>query len=410
MADTQRKYDLYSERFKSDPFPTFAAMREQDPVLRQAGLDGGQGWFLSRYRDVEAALKDDRRFVRDPRLAGLEPFDTGLGALLNDHMLNRDGEDHRRLRALVQQAFTPRRVAALRPRVQELADALVDGVEARGGMDLIADFAFPLPTTVILEMLGVPPGDRERFRDWSNALIAPALDADSQSQALRLLTEFTDYLRALFAERRAHPTGDLLTGLLQAEQEGDRLSESELFSTMVLLIVAGHETTVNLLGNAVLALSRHPGQKDGLLRALGRGDDGAMRRAVEELLRYDGSVERAIIRWAAEDVDLHGHHIHRGDPVILILSSANRDAQAFHAAERLALEREPNGHLGFGKGPHYCLGAPLARLEADVALGTLLRRLPGLRVAPGAALRYRLLPGFKALESLPVVWDPPAGG
>jgi len=409
--ESERKYDLYGERFKADPFPTFAAMREQDPVLNQLGLDGSaRGWFLSRYEDVEAALRDDRRFVRDPALAGHEPPRSGLDALLNDHMLSRDGGDHRRLRALVQQAFTPRRVAALRPRVQALADALVDGVAGRGAMDLIAEFAFPLPTTVILEMLGVPQRDREHFRAWSNALIAPALDAASQAEAVSLLREFTDYLRSLFAERRAHPTDDLLTALLQAEEAGDRLTESELFSTMVLLIVAGHETTVNLLGNAVLALSRNEGARGALLQALHRGDADAVPRAVEEFLRYDGSVERAIIRWAAEDVELRGRRIRRGDPVILILSSANRDPRAFAAPDTLDLERAPNPHLGFGKGPHYCLGAPLARLEADVALSTLLGRLPGLRVAPGAELRYRPLPGFKALERLPVVWDLPAEG
>ncbi len=406
MADSERKYDLYSQAFKADPFPTFAAMREHDPVLHQVGLDGSaQGWFVSRYEDVEAALRDDRRFVRDPALAGHAFADSALGSLLNDHMLNHDGGDHRRLRSLVQQAFTPRRVAALRPRVQALADGLVDGIEGRGAMDLIADFAFPLPTTVILEMLGVPDRDRERFRMWSNALIAPALDEGSQAEAVRLLTEFTDHLGALFAERRAHPADDLLSALLQAEEAGDHLSETELFSTMVLLIVAGHETTVNLLANAVLALSRHPATRDALVAALERGDAQAVPRAVEEFLRYDGSVERAIIRWAAEDVELRGRAIRRGDPVILILSSANRDAEAFPAPDALAVEREPNAHVGFGKGVHYCLGAPLARLEADVALSTLLRRLPALRVAPGTVLRYRALPGFKALEALPVVWE-----
>lgn len=406
LDEDGRRYDLYSRSFKADPFPTFAAMREHDPVLHQLGLDGSaRGWFLSRYEDVEAALKDDRRFVRDPALAGHEMPRSQLDALLNDHMLSRDGDDHRRLRTLVQQAFTPRRVAALRPRVQALADALVAGVESRSEMDLISDFAFPLPTTVILEMLGVPSDDRARFRSWTNALIAPALDESSQAEAAALLTEFTDYLRRLFAERRAHPGDDLLTGLLQAEEAGDRLSESELFSTMVLLIVAGHETTVNLLGNAVLALSRDEDARAELVRALEAGDTEAMPRAVEEFLRYDGSVERAIIRWAAEDVELRGRTICRGDPVILILSSANRDARAFEEPDALDLARLPNPHLGFGKGPHYCLGAPLARLEADVALSTLLLRLPGLRVEPGAALRYRPLPGFKALERLPVVWD-----
>ena len=408
MRDVARKYDLYSNDFKCDPFPTFAAMRRHDPVLRQRSLDGTVDvWFLSRYEDVEAALRDDRRFVRDPRLAGVEFPESPIDALINEHMLNRDGEDHRRLRSLVQQAFTPRRVAALRPRVQAQADALVDRVVERRAMDLVADFAFPLPTSVILTMLGVPDRDRDLFRAWSNALIAPVLDDAAARDAVAQLTDFTDYLRALFAERRAQPRDDLLSGLLQAEEAGDRLSEGELFSTMVLLIVAGHETTVNLIANSVLALSRDPARRDALVAALAAGDAQAMPRAVEELLRYDGSVERALNRWAAEDVEVHGHLIRRGDPVILILASANRDGERFEAPDALDLGRDARAHLGFGKGVHYCLGAPLARLEADVALSTLLARLPGLRVDGEDSLRYRLLPGFKALEALPVVWDAP---
>lgn len=405
--ERMRRYDLYSQSFKRDPYPTFAELRRREPVLHQLTLDAStEGWFISRYADVEAALRDDRRLVRDPALAGVSFPTSPLDHLLNNHMLTRDGEDHRRLRSLVQQAFTPKRVAALRPRVQALADGLLDGLVARGGMDLVSDFAFPLPTAVILEMLGVPAADRDRFRAWSDALITPMLDEVTAERAMTLLTQFTDYLAELFEARRARPGDDLLSALLAAEESGDKLSQSELFSTMVLLIVAGHETTVNLIANSVLALDRNPGQRTRLEDALRRGDRRAMPRAVEELLRYDGSVERALVRWAAEDVDIGEHRIPRGDGVILILGSANHDAERFDGPETLDLQRDPNPHLGFGKGPHYCLGAPLARLEAEVALSTLLRRLPGLRVSVGRdQLRYRPLPMFKALEALPVAWQ-----
>ena len=404
--NSTRRYDLYSQGFKRDPYRTFAELREREPVLHQLTLDEStEGWFVSRYADAEAALRDDRRLVRDPALAGVSFPTSPLDDLLNNHMLTRDGEDHRRLRSLVQQAFTPKRVAALRPRVQALADGLLDAVAERGNMDLVGEFAFPLPTAVILEMLGVPAEDRDRFRDWSNALITPVLDEATAEQAMTQLTQFTDYLAALFEARRLEPRDDLLSALLAAEEAGDKLSQSELFSTMVLLIVAGHETTVNLIANSVLALHRNPEQRARLEGALERGDANAMPRAVEELLRYDGSVERALVRWAAEDVDIGGHRIPRGDGVILILASANHDGERFAEPEALDLEREPNPHLGFGKGPHYCLGAPLARLEAEIALSTLLRRLPGLHVSvPEEALRYRPLPMFKALETLPVAW------
>jgi cytochrome P450 len=399
-----RKYDLYGDAFKRDAYRTFDQMRRDDPIHRQIGLDGKTPiWFVTRYDDVEAMLRD-KRFVRDEALARA-PEDrfvhTPLDHLIGDHMLNRDGADHRRLRSLVSQAFTPKRVADLRPRVQAIADELVGAVAHRGRMDLIADFAFPLPTIVILEMLGIPPEDRDLFRVWSNALIEPPMDEAAQAQAVRHLTAFTEYLRGLFDSRRATPQDDLITALLHASQAGDRLSETELFSTMVLLIVAGHETTVNLIANAMVALSRHPEQRDAL-----RADPSAMPRAVEEFLRYDGSVERALNRWAAEDVEWRGHRIARGEPVILVLASANRDAARFADAERFDPERHPNPHLGFGKGMHYCLGAPLARLETEIALDTLLARLPNVELAVAEEeLRWRFLPGFRALEALPIRWD-----
>jgi cytochrome P450 len=399
-----RRYDLYGDEFKRDPYPTFAAMRREAPLQRQAGLDGSTPiWFVTRHADVEAMLRD-KRFVRDARLA-LEarqlPPPTPLDVLLEGHMLNRDGDDHRRLRSLVSQAFTPGRVAALGPRIEAIADRLLDAVEGRGRMELITAFSYPLPTIVILEMLGVPAADRDRFRDWSNALIAPPMTPEAQAAAVAHLTAFTDYLRDLFAERRAAPRDDLLTGLVHAVEGGDRLSEEELFATVVLLIVAGHETTVNLIANAVLAMSRAPEVRDRL-----RGEPAAMPRAVEEFLRFDGSVERAINRFAAEDIEWDGQRIRRGEPVILILASANHDDEVFVDPDSLDVDRHPNPHLGFGKGHHYCLGAPLARLETVVALNALLRRLPGLRLAvPEEELRWRFLPGFRALQALPVAWD-----
>jgi cytochrome P450 len=404
MNSPQRKYDLYSQDFKRSAYKTFELMRGDDPIYRQIGLDGKTPiWFITRYEDVEAMLRD-KRFVRDESLAlppekRLSP--SQLDLLLNNHMLTKEGTDHLRLRNLVSKAFTPKRIAALRPRIEAVANTLLDQVQGKGEMDLIADFSFPLPTIVILEMLGVPSEDREKFRVWSNALLEPQMNAEGLEQAVQHLTDFTNYLRNLFAKRRAQPKDDLITGLLQAEEAGDKLSESELFSTMVLLIVAGHETTVNLIANALLALFRHPEQYARL-----NADPSLMPTAVEEFLRYDGSVERALSRWAAEDVEWRGHPIKRGDAVMLVLGSANHDPEKFSEPESLELQRDPNPHLGFGKGPHYCLGAPLARLETEIAMNTLLSRLPKLRLAvEESALRWRFLPGFRGLESLPVKWD-----
>lgn len=412
MNDAARTYDLYSQAFKRDAYRTLGTMRDQDPVHQQRSLDGSTMiWFLTRFDDVEAALRDSKRFVRDPRLAGHTLPTNPLEDLLGNHMLNRDGDDHRRLRGLVQQAFTPRRVSALLPRIEAVTEELLDELAPQGEMDLVGDFAYPLPTTVILEMLGVPAADRGLFRAWSNALLAPALDEASVREAGRLLGEFTDYLRALFAERRKAPRDDLLSALLHAEEDGHKLSEHELFSTMVLLIVAGHETTVNLIANASLALFRDAGSRASFERAASMNDHAALTRAIEEFIRFDGPVERALNRWAAEDVRIRGRTIRRGEPVILVLGAANRDPARFEGADALELTRSANPHLGFGKGAHYCLGAPLARLEAAVALRALFTRLPGLRLAvPSETVRYRELPGFKALEALPVRWDLPQSG
>ena len=405
---TARKYDLYSDRFRAETYSTFAAMREEDPVLCQPGIDGETPiWFVTRYEDVMTVLLDDKRFVRDPALVlseeELAAFWSGIPEsvqFIEHHMLNKDGEDHRRLRRLVTKAFTPRMVEQLRPRIQEITDDLIDAVYERGEMDVVESLAFPLPITVIAELLGIPSADRDRFRTWSNAVVTPALSPDALAEFGSLMDDFVTYLRELFERRRAEPGDDLVSALLRVEDGGDTLSEGELFSMVSLLIVAGHETTVSLIGNALLALLEHPEQRRELER-----DPTMVPRAIEEILRYDGPVERALNRWAATDVELRGQTIRRGDTVIVILGSADRDPERFPEPDTLDFARDDVKHVAFGRGSHYCLGAPLARLETEIALTTLLRRLPGLRLAvPVEELQWRPVPLFRSLAYLPVTW------
>jgi cytochrome P450 len=403
-------YDLYSHDFRVATHETYARMRDHDPIHRQPGLDGETPiWFVTRYEDVAAVLTDNERFVLDPELA-LTPdelrareqaFPVPLDERVSTHLLTRDGEDHRRLRRLVTKAFTPRIVEGLRPRIGEIADELLDRVAGRGSMDLVDDFAFPLPITVIAELLGIPADDRDRFREWSNTFVLPALTPELQEQFARHTEEFVAYLDDLFRRRRATPADDLVSALLRAEEQGDHLSENELYSMVVLLIVAGHETTVSLITNGVHVLLTHPEQ----LAAL-RADPALMRNAIEELLRFDSPVERTITRWAAANVEVGGERIARGDLVIAVIGSANRDEARFPGAGTLDLTRDDVRHLGFGRGAHYCLGAPLARLETEIALTRLFDRLPGLRLAIEADdLYWRPIPLFRSLASLPVAWD-----
>ena len=292
-------------------------------------------------------------------------------------------------------------VERLRPRVQAIADELLDHVAADGQMDLIDAYAFPLPIIVILEMLGIPPEDRNQFRIWSDAFVTPDFAPGAEERFIRSMTDFTDYLRVLFAQRRAEPRADLVTALLEAEDAGDRLSEQELFSMVVLLIVAGHETTVGLIGNAALTLMQHPEQMQAL-----RNDPALTPLAVEEILRYEGPVERTITRYVARETVLAGRTLRQGDLVIAVVGSANRDAEQFAEADSFDMARNPQRHLGFGHGVHYCLGAPLARLECEIAVNTLLRRLPGLRLAADpVTLTWRTQPLFHGLVALPVEWD-----
>ena len=406
MATTGRKYELYDAAFRADPYRVFAQMRAHDPVFRQPGIDGETPiWFVTRHEDVAAVLLDDERFVRDPSLALSEEQLAAQAtppavAAIDNHMLTRDGEDHRRLRRLVTKAFTPRMVEQLRPRIQAIADELLDAVEPRGKMDLSAEYAFPLPITVIAELLGVPHEDQDRFREWSDAIITPALGPEALKRFFEQMGAFVAYLTELFAARRAEPRDDLISGLLAARDADDALTEDELFGTVVLLIVAGHETTVGLIGNAVVDLLEHPDQLE-----LVRADPKLIPAAVEEVLRFEGPVERTLNRWAATDVELGGQTIRRGELVIAIVNAADRDAERYPEPDRLDVKREDTRHLAFGRGSHFCLGAPLARLEAQIALETLFRRLPRLRLAvPREELEWRPTPGFRRLVAIPVEW------
>ncbi|MBX3012892.1 MAG: cytochrome P450 [Caldilineaceae bacterium] len=407
MAE-QTLFDLYSTTFKRDAYSIYEQLRSQGPVVKNIGLNGnGSLWFVTGYAEAEAVLRDHKRFVKNyhntltaQQRAQLPPM-SRLTQLLDQHMLNLDGEDHLRQRALVNKAFSSRIINGLHERVQAIADGLLDQVQAQGTMNLIDDYAFPLPIVVIAEMLGIPAADRNRFRAWSDAFVTPAVNEEEWRRAEKLLIEFVDYLGQIFAERRQRPRQDLITALLQADEGGDKLSEEELHSMVVLLIVAGHETTVNLIGNGTLALLRHPAQMAQL-----KADPTLMPAAIEELLRYDGPVERATLRFAAVDAELAGQWIRRGEAVSVVLGGADRDPAHFAQPDQLDLTRENNRHLAFGYGVHYCVGAPLARMEGRIALNTLLQRLPNLRLAaPVETLAWRFNPILRGLQQLPVAWD-----
>jgi cytochrome P450 PksS len=319
---------------------------------------------------------------------------------LERNMVMRDPPDHTRLRALVLQAFTPRLVEQMRARVQAVTDELLDRAAARGEMDLVRDFALPLPMTIITEIMGVPARDHQKFHAWSKTIVS----VGSFSAALRVLPslwQFTQYLRRFFRIRRADPRDDLVSMLIQVEAAGDRLTEDELLGMVFLLLIAGQETTVDLISGGVLALFQHPEQLERL-----RSDPSLIRSAVEEFLRYMSPVFMTTDRYAREAVTIHGVTIPRGALTLGVIGSANRDETVFEEADALDLGREDTRHLGVGYGIHFCLGTALARLEAQIAIETLLRRVKGLRLQrPIASLRWRPSLVLRGLEALPVRFD-----
>ena len=389
--------NIASSEFKADPFPFYAQLRSEAPVYQTTLPDRRNVWLVTRYNDVLTVLKDDR-FSKDKINARTPPWLPPMFKPLLRNMLDVDVPDHTRLRGLVQKVFTVRLIENLRERIQDLADELLNQTQAEDRMDLVRDYAIHIPTTIIAEMLGVPIDDRHKFHRWSSAAISATSSRWGIVVALPQGVAFLRYIRRLVKSRRAIPKDDLVTALVQAEEAGDQLSEDELVAMIFLLLVAGHETTVNLIGNGMLALLENPDQMNKL-----RDDPALIKTAVEELLRYNGPLETATERYAREDTTVAGVTIPRGELVLAVLASANRDEQQFEHADRLDLEREPNPHVAFGFGIHYCLGASLARLEGQVAIATLLRRIPNLRLAvPTNALRWRRGLVLRGLESLPV--------
>jgi pimeloyl-[acyl-carrier protein] synthase len=402
MTMTSGQLDLFAPSLIEDPYPWYADLLEEGyaeytPPGRDVRLR-----LLSRHADVQAILRDPR-FGRASFRGQLQNA-LGSGPLARAYskwFLFHDPPDHTRLRALVSKPFTPRAVEAMRARIEDLVEELLDRQRGAETYDLIGSFAYQVPVLVICELLGVPPEDRGRFGAWS-AAVAAGLDnvTVTDSEALLRGNEgaagLTEYFRDLVAERRRHPGSDLLTGLIQAEEAGDRLSEEELLATCVLLFFAGHETTVNLIGNGTLALARHPTEWARL-----RADPSLIDAAVEELLRFDSPVQRTG-RDAREDLELNGRFYQAGDRVILLVGAANRDPRQFDEPDRLDITR-PNAatHLSFAAGIHYCVGAPLARLEAQVALSALVRRAPGLRVLTDAP-HWRRTFVLRGLRELPV--------
>ncbi len=389
--------DIASPAFKADPFPFFARLRRDDPVCAIPVPGWKEAWLVTRYDDVVAVLKDER-FGKDPLRAAArkQPWIPPFFRPLTRNMLDLDAPDHTRLRALVQKAFTPRLVEALEPRIAALTEELLD--QAPKKMDLIADYALPLPATVIAEMLGIPAADRHRFHRWSRRIVSLSPTGAGLLAGTPAAIAFMRYIRRLVADRRSTPTDDLLGGLVAAEEAGDRLSADELVAMVFLLLVAGHETTVNLIGNGVLALLRQRDEWDRLC-----ADPSLLPSAIEELLRFGAPLLTATERYARQDVAVAGKTIPQGSIVYAALASANRDERQFPSADVLDVARAPNRHLAFGLGVHYCLGAPLARLEGRIAIDRLVRRRPGLALAVDLArLRWRRGHVLRGLEALPV--------
>jgi len=393
---TELEFNPFDPAFNADPYATYHRLRAEDPVHQTPmGL-----WILTRYDDVATVLRDGR--------FGRAGFDVLIRSRFGENsfdqsMLFRDPPDHTRLRALVSKAFTPRVVEEMRAKIQKTVDDLLDQVRDAHAMDLISDLAYPLPISVISELLGVPAKDRDLFRGWS-ADIARSLDAISLPTDPEVVERgnaarraLAGYFRTLVAERRRRPQRDLLSELIAVEEQGDKLSEEELMATILLLFVAGHETTVNLIGNGTLALLRHPDQLQALRRS-----PALIGSAIEELLRYDAPVQRSG-RMPNTDVELGGKTIPKGALVLGLIGAANRDPAHFAEPDRLDITRADNRHLAFGWGIHFCLGAPLARAEAQAAIGTIARRLPELALATPKP-EWREASALRGLKALPVTF------
>lgn len=379
----QQPVKLYSREFNRDLHQSFARLRHEAPVAPAWFTRWQKAYLITRYEDAVTLLKDERlsknlhngnsgsdNLVVSWMLKGFEP--------LMHNMLNSDDPDHRRLRNLVHKAFTPRIIADLAPRIEAICNQLLDQALAKGTIDLVTDFALPLPVTIIAELIGIPEADRPRFRHWTERFVVTPTPLN-MLRMIPSIRQFMRFARDLAAQRRRQPQDDLLSGLAQAEDQGEQLSDDELVAMVFLLLVAGHETTVNLIANGTFALLTHPDQM-----ALLRKNPALVESAVEEMLRFDGPVMTTELNFARQPIELHGVTIPKGAVVLPVLLSANRDETVFPNPDQFDIQRSPNRHLGFGHGIHYCLGAPLARLEAQIAFRTLLARTQTLQLAVDA--------------------------
>lgn len=398
------EFNPMSPGFLADPYSMYRDLLEHNPVSWNAMMEV---WVLARYEDVDFVLTHptmsaDRQRARNrfAQMAAEQQQEFGPFSRAQT-MLSSDPPQHTRLRRLVSKAFTPRAVEDLRPRIQEIVDFLLDEVEKKGSMDLTHDVAYPLPVIVIAEMLGVPPEDRANFKEWSDEVVAtlggPFTPPDVLERARSAVNALADYLMPIIKERREHPQNDLISGLIAAEEQGQVLSEDEIFSTTILLLIAGNETTTNLIGNSMYALLTHPEQ----LKLL-QDDPSLIKSATEELLRFAGPVQ-ATGRVLKEDMTIAGEQMTEGQTAFVLLGAANRDkAKWGPTANDLDLTRNPTDHLAFGDGIHFCLGAPLARAEAQITIGTLIRRFPNLRLDGDPEWGGTFI--IRGVRKLPLAW------
>lgn len=405
INETLSLSNLQRPEVRANPYPFYEKLREEDPVhWDELGF-----WVLTRYDDITFVYTDPRFSRAQGLMRGYErlPEDGQRVAApvygsFSKTMFYSDPPYHTRLRGLVSKAFTPRAVEQMRPTIQRITDELLDEVAEKGQMDLIPDFAYPLPIMVIAEMLGLPGGDRKELKSWSDDLFAilgtvKRHTPESLERAAQSLKKLTDYVTALSQARRVDPQNDLLTALVAVVEAGERLSQEELAANVNILLSAGHETTSNLFGNGILALLQHPEQMQKL-----RAQPELVSLAVEEMMRYDNPVQVAY-RSAAEDVELGGKLLHKGDLVNMVLGAANRDPQRFSDPNRFDVTRDEGKHLGLGLGIHFCLGAPLLRLEAEIVFNTILQRFPKLELASDH-WEWQEQPIFRGVKSLPVTF------
>ena len=382
-----------STQYPLDPFPHYERMRAAAPVFHD---EQSGSWHVFRYDDVQRVLSEHATF--SSRMGGDAP--SGSGQLFASSLITADPPRHRQLRSLVTQAFTPKAVDALAPRISALANELVDGMVARGGSaDLIQDLAYPLPVIVISELMGIPAQDRERFKHWSDTIVSQTRTGPGSGSQDTTTSEMVEYFLDLIDQRRSRPGEDMISSLLSAEIQGQKLSVPELLGFCALLLVAGNETTTNLIGNAVLCLSESPGTLDRLLK-----EPALLPQTLEEVLRFRSPVQ-SMYRVSVAETEVGGERIPAGAPIVAWIGSANRDERQFERAAEFDVDRSPNRHVAFGHGIHFCLGAPLARLEARIALEALLARLPGLSVAPGAHLERMESTIVYGLKAVPITWQ-----